>query len=130
MTAMILLVLAVFCLAGAAFLVGELVTPPSRQRFLSVRRAATYGRMELPSGTPQEALRERVLAPIGEWLARWALRVNPRTTTDSIGMRMMAAGLGRRFSPTGFLAVKGFLALGRALPRLAARVQPRPRWRC
>jgi len=108
----LLLVLAVFCLAGAAFLVGEIATLPSRQRFLSVRRAATYGRMELPSGTPQEGLRERVFVPIGEWLARWALRVNPRSTTDSIGMRLMASGLSRRFSPTGFLAVKGILALG------------------
>ena len=59
----LLLVLAVFCLAGAAFLVGEIATLPSRQRFLSVRRAATYGRMELPSGTPQEGLRERILRP-------------------------------------------------------------------
>ena len=108
----LLLVLAVFCLAGAAFLIGELVTLPSRQRSLSVRRAATYGRMELPSGTPQEGLRERLFVPIGDWLARWALRVNPRSTTDSVGMRLMAAGLSRRISPTGFLAGKGLLALG------------------
>jgi tight adherence protein C len=108
----LLLVLAVFCLAGAAFLVGELVTLPSRQRFLSVRRAATYGRMELPSGTPQEGFRERLLLPIGDWLARWALRVNPRSTTDSVALRLMASGLSRRISPTGFLAGKGVFALG------------------
>jgi tight adherence protein C len=108
----ILLVLAVFCLAGAAFLIGEIVTLPSRQRFISVRRAATYGRMEIPSGTPQEGLRERVIAPIGEWLARWALRVNPRTSADTISLRLLAAGMGRTLSPTGFLALKGFFALG------------------
>jgi tight adherence protein C len=107
----ILLILAVFCLAGAAFLVGELVMLPSRQRFLSVRRAATYGRMEIPSGTPQEGLRDRVVAPIGEWLARWALKVNPRSSTDTVGMRILAAGLGRSLSPTSFLAIKGFFAL-------------------
>jgi len=107
----LLLVLAVFCLAGAAFLVGELVTLPSRQRFLSVRRAATYGRMEVPSGTPQEGLRERVISPVGDWLARWALRVNPRTSTDSVGLKLMAAGMGRTLSPTGFLAAKGIFAL-------------------
>jgi tight adherence protein C len=107
----LLLVLAVFCLAGAAFLLGELVTLPSRQRYLSVRRAATYGRREVPSGTPEEGIRERVLAPVGEWLARWALRVNPRSSTDIIGRRLMAAGLGLRLSPTGFLAIKSFLAL-------------------
>jgi tight adherence protein C len=107
----LLLVLAIFCLAGAAFLVSELVTLPSRQRSLSVRRAATYGKMEVPSGTPQEGLRERLVAPIGDWLARWALRVNPRASTDTVERRLMAAGLGLKLSPTGFLAIKGLLAL-------------------
>jgi tight adherence protein C len=107
----ILLVLAVFCLAGAAFLLGEIVMLPARQRFLSVRRAATYGRMEIPTGTPQEGVRERVLAPVGEWLAKWALKVNPRSSTDAIGLRILAAGLGRSISPTSFLAIKGFFAL-------------------
>ena len=107
----LLLVLAVFCLAGAAFLLGELVTAPSRQRNLSVRRAATYGRRELPSGTPQETLHERLVAPIGDWLARWALRVNPRSSKDSVSRRLMASGLGMKISPTGFLALKALLAL-------------------
>jgi hypothetical protein len=35
------LVLAVFCLAGAAYLLGEIATAPARQRWTSVRRAAT-----------------------------------------------------------------------------------------
>jgi tight adherence protein C len=107
----LLLVLAVFCLAGAAFLLGELVTAPSRQRYLSVRRAASYGRRELPSGTPQETLHERLVAPIGDWLARWALRINPRSSTDSVSRRLMASGLSRRISPTGFLALKALFAL-------------------
>jgi tight adherence protein C len=106
-----LLVLAVFCLAGAAFLLGEIVTLPARQRFLSVRRAATYGKMEIPSGTPQEGFRERLVAPIGDWLARWALRVNPRSSTDTVERRLMAAGVGLKLSSTGFLAIKGLLAL-------------------
>ena len=107
----ILLVFAVFCLAGAAFLLGELATLPARQRFLSVRRAATYGRMEVPSGTPQEGFRERIIAPISEWLSRWALKVNPRSSTDAVSLKLMAAGISRTISPTGFLALKGFFAL-------------------
>jgi tight adherence protein C len=107
----LLLVLAVFCLAGAAFLLGEVVTAPSRQRSLSVRRAATYGKMELPSGAPQESLHERLVAPVGEWLAKWALRLNPRSSTDSVSRRLMASGLGLKLSPTGFLALKALLAL-------------------
>jgi tight adherence protein C len=108
----LLLVLAVFCLAGAAFLIGEIVTAPSRQRYVSVRRAATYGRMELPSGTPHEGLRERVVAPLSDVLSRWALKINPRTSKDAVGRRLMAAGVGYRISPTGFLALKAALALG------------------
>jgi tight adherence protein C len=108
----VLLILAVFCLAGAAFFVSEIVTLPSRQRALSVRRAATYGLLEVPSGAPLEGLRERLLVPVGEWLARWALRINPRSNKDSIALRLMAAGISRRVSPTGFLAAKGLFALG------------------
>jgi tight adherence protein C len=108
----LLLVLGVFCLAGAAFFVSEIVTLPARQRSLSVRRASTYGRLEVPSGAPLEGLRERLITPIGEWLASWALRVNPRSTRDSIELRLMASGLSRRVSTTSFLALKGILALG------------------
>ena len=108
---MFLLILAVFCLAGAAFLLSEVVTLPSRQRALSVRRASSYGKLELPSGAHLEGFRERLYAPISEWLAKWALRVNPRSTKDSIALKLMAAGLGRRLSPTGYLAVKGGFAL-------------------
>ena len=107
----LLLVLSVFCLAGAAFLLGEIVTAPSRQRYLSVRRAATYGKMELPSGTPSEGLRERLVAPLSDVLARWALKLNPRSSKDAVGRRLMAAGVGYKISPTGYLALKAALAL-------------------
>ena len=107
----LLLILAVFCLAGAAFLIGELVTAPARQRYVSVRRAATYGKMELPSGTPRETLNDRLVAPIGEVLAKWALKLNPRSSTENVSRRLMAAGLGLKLSPTGYLALKALFAL-------------------
>jgi tight adherence protein C len=107
-----LLVFAVFCLAGAAFLLGEIATAPARQRWTSVRRAATYGRMEVRSEAQGESFQERFVAPLREWLAGWALRANPRLSVDSIGMKLLAAGVGRRISPTGFLALKGGAALG------------------
>ena len=108
---MIILLLAIFCLAGAVFLIGDLVTLPARQRSVSVRRAATYGKMEVPSGTPQEGIHERLIAPIGQWLAKWALRVNPRSSTDTVERRLMSAGVGLKLSTTGFLAIKGLFAL-------------------
>ena len=107
----LVLILAVFCLAGAAFLIGEIVTAPARQRYVSVRRAATWGKMELPSGTPHEGLQERLVAPIGEVLAKWALKLNPRSSTDNVSRRLMAAGLGYKLSPTGFLALKALFAI-------------------
>ncbi len=107
-----LLVLAAFCLAGAAFLFGEFVTAPARQRFLSVRRAATYGRREVQSELHQEGLHDRIVVPLREWLAKWVLRVNPRMSIDAVGMKLLAAGLGRTISPKGFLALKGVFLLG------------------
>ena len=107
-----ILVFAVFCLAGAAFLIGEIATAPARQRWSSVRRAATYGRMEVRSEAQGESFHERFLAPLREWLAGWALKANPRLSVDSISMKLLAAGVGRRISPTGFLALKGGAALG------------------
>ncbi len=107
-----LLILAVFCLAGAAFLLGDVATLPSRQRMMSMRRAATYGKLELPTGIPQETVRQRLIVPIREWLAHWALKVNPRMSLDSIGLKLMGAGLGRTVSPNGFLALKAMAALG------------------
>jgi tight adherence protein C len=107
-----ILVFAVFCLAGAAFLIGEIATAPARQRWSSVRRAATYGRMEVRSEAQGESFHDRLLVPLREWLAGWALRANPRLSVDSIAMKLLAAGVGRRISPTGFLALKGGAALG------------------
>jgi tight adherence protein C len=107
-----ILVFAVFCLAGAAFLIGEIATAPARQRWSSVRRAATYGRMEVRSEAHGESFHDRFLAPLREWLAGLALRANPRLSVDAIAMKLLAAGVGRRISPTGFLALKGGAALG------------------
>jgi tight adherence protein C len=67
--------------------------------------------MELPSGTPNEGMRERLVAPLSDILARWALKLNPRTSKDAVGRRLMAAGVGYRISPTGYLALKALLAL-------------------
>jgi tight adherence protein C len=105
------LAIALLCIFAAAFLVGELATAPARQRWLSVRRAATYGQIhgQRPEG---ESMHERLFLPIREWAATWVLRVNPRTNLDTINLKLMAAGLGRTFTPTGFLATKGFLAVG------------------
>jgi tight adherence protein C len=109
-----LLVLGILTLATAAFLAGEAVTLPARERRLAVRRAATYGKVRLASRAGRESFRERVLMPLVERLARWTLKLNPKTTVESVSARLLSAGLSRAVTPSGFLAGKAGLGLGGA----------------
>ena len=107
-----LLVLGLACLALAVFLVGEVTTQPARQRLTSVKRAAHYGRVRVATGPGRERFSERALVPLKESLAGFVLRLNPKLTVDAVSLKLLAAGLNRRVSPTGFLAAKGALAVG------------------
>ncbi|HSS81631.1 MAG TPA: type II secretion system F family protein [Gaiellaceae bacterium] len=108
----IFIVLGVLCLAGAAYLIGEVVTLPARERRSSVNRAATYGKFRAAFGQQQMPFSQRVLAPLGDRFAGWTLKLHPRTTVEGVSARLLAAGLGRKISPTTFLAFKSALALG------------------
>jgi tight adherence protein C len=100
------------CLAASAYFVGDAVTMPARERRTSVRRAARYGSFRPALGQAQRPFRERVLVPLGERLARWTLKLHPKTTIEGVSTRLLAAGLGRTLSPTAFLAFKSGLAIG------------------
>jgi tight adherence protein C len=102
----------IVCLAASAYFVGDAVTMPARERRTSVRRAAQYGDFKPALGQAQRPFRERVLAPLGERLARWTLKLHPKTTIEGVSTRLLAAGLGRTISPTAFLAFKSGLAIG------------------
>src|SRR5215475_673981 len=108
----VFIVLGVLCLGGAAYLVGEAVTLPALERRSSVGRAATYGKTRAPLGQRQLPFRERVLAPMGDRLAGFTLKLHPKTTADGVSARLLAAGLGRKISPTTFLALKSGFAIG------------------
>jgi tight adherence protein C len=107
----VLLVLALGCLAVSAYLIGELVTTPARERAGALRRAMAWGRTRrsLEAALP---LQRRTLQPLKERVARLVLRVNPKVTVDQVAFRLLAAGVSRRISPTGFLAGKAGLAIG------------------
>src|SRR5207302_1624729 len=77
----------------------------------SVRRAAQYGAFKSALGQAQRPFRERVLVPLGERLAKWTLKLHPKTTIEGVSTRLLAAGLGRSISPTAFLAFKSGLAI-------------------
>jgi tight adherence protein C len=106
-----LLVLAISALAAAAYLVAEAATLPARQRRVALRRAATYGRLRLSTREERESFRERVLEPAEQRLASWVLRADPRASVDAVTAKLLAAGMGRKVSPTKFLAAKAALAI-------------------
>jgi tight adherence protein C len=108
----VLILLGLLCLAGAAYLLGEAATAPARERQVSVKRAATYGKIRAALGEHERPFRDRVVAPAKERLAGFVLRVHPKTTTDSVRSKLLAAGMGRTVSPTGFLAGKAAVGLG------------------
>src|ERR1044072_2443982 len=109
----VFIVLGVLCLAGAAFLVGEAVTLPARERRSSVGRAATYGKTRAPRSARRLPFSQRLLTPMGDRLAGFPLKLPPKTTVDGVSTRLLAAGLGRKISPTTFLAFKSALAIDR-----------------
>jgi tight adherence protein C len=108
----VLLILAIACFGFAVFIIGELVTAPARERYGSLRRASLWGRTRRPFGSAAPPLQQRTLQPVKERAARLVLRLNPKLSVDQVAFRLLAAGLNRRITPTGFLAGKGLLAFG------------------
>jgi hypothetical protein len=107
------LIFAIASLGLAVFLIGEAATLPARERYGSIRRAATYGKSRRPSsGRPEESFGARVVDPMKLSLAHGVLKVNPRMTVEAVSARLMGAGLGRVISPTTFLASKAAAAIG------------------
>jgi tight adherence protein C len=106
-----LLILSIATIGAAAFFFAELATSPMRTRRNLVHRAANYGRVRTATGKELPRFRERAFAPFITKVAKLMLRINPRTTLESVSARLMAAGM-RKTSPTGFIASKGILAIG------------------
>ena len=107
------MMLGLLCLGAAAYFLGDAVTAPARERRTSVRRAARYGAFRPAPGRAHQPFKQRVLVPLGDRLARWTLKLHPKTTIEGVSNRLLAAGLGRTLSPTTFLALKsGFAILG------------------
>ena len=109
---MLLILLAVLFLAGAAYLFGEAATAPARDREVSVKRAANYGKFRAALGAREQPFRDRVIEPAVERLAKLVLRIHPKTNVEGVRGKLLAAGLGRTVSPTAFLAAKAAVGIG------------------
>src|SRR5438128_4520374 len=107
-----LLFLGFALLAGAAFFVAEFATFSARQRSDSLQRAATYGRFRRVATIQRPQFKERVVNPAADSLAGFVLKLNPKTTVESVRGKLLAAGMSDRVSVNAFLAAKGALAIG------------------
>jgi hypothetical protein len=111
---MLMLVLAIACLAGSVYMIAEVVSLPASERMLSFRRAAAYGGRSLMrrDGRTVGSLKDRALRPAMERSAHWVMRINPKMTIDDVNLRLLSTGVGRSVSPMTFVAAKGFGAIG------------------
>ena len=111
-----LLLFALVFIGGAAFVLGEAATYPSRLKEKSIKRATDYGRIRIPRNELELVrFRERVLAPTVARLAAIPLKLSPKTNLDALSAKLVAAGLSSRLSASGFLAIKGGTTLGGGL---------------
>ena len=98
-------------LGAATFLVVEALTQPARVRRSAVARAGTYGRTRGKRLPTNKEVHARAVVPVKDLLARWVLRLTPKLSVESVSTKLLTAGLTRRLSPTGFLAMKAVLAI-------------------
>jgi len=106
---MMLLVLALGCLAAAGFLLSDFATQPARQRRAAVSRASTYGKIVLRRGDTR-SFRDRAMVPFAARMARTVLKLSPRTSVETVSAKLLQAGVG--LTPTTYLALKGCSAAG------------------
>ena len=103
-----ILFLAVLFVGGAAFMLGEVATYPTRLKARSIKRATEYGRTRIPRNE-QELIRfrERVIAPMAVKLAKIPLKLTPNASAEAMSSKIVAAGLTQRLTVANFLAIKG-----------------------
>jgi tight adherence protein C len=106
-----LLIIAIGAVGAAAFFFAELASSPMRTRRNLVHRAANYGRVRTATGKEMPRFRERALAPFIAKAGSLMLRVNPRTSVESVSSKLMAAGM-RKTSPMTIIASKGIMGVG------------------
>jgi tight adherence protein C len=109
---LLLLILGLAALAGSAYLVSDMATAGARARENSIRRAVSYGNRRVRTRAGKDSFRERVLGPAKTRLAAVALRIHPRSTHDGVAAKLLLAGLSRKITPTGFLALKSGCGVG------------------
>jgi tight adherence protein C len=105
-----LLILAFLTIGFAVYYLAEVATAPMRTRRNLVHRATNYGARTV-SGKEVPRFKDRVTGPMLQKVGGLMLKINPRSSTDAVAKRLMAAGM-RNTSATSFIAVQGLCTVG------------------
>jgi len=106
---MTLIILAIGLFAAATYLLLTGLTVRQRQVAVSLGKAKRYGVQTQRDVETRRSVNDRIVGPLTAKIAGVTQRVLPRTDTNVIANRLMAAGLARSMSPQMYLALKGGL---------------------
>jgi tight adherence protein C len=94
------------------FLALEAIAAPARERRALLKRASTYGKPRTAPTAASNRLGERIAKLLEQALANMVLKINPKTNVELVRERLVVAGLQRRISPVGYLALRGASGIG------------------
>ena len=106
-----LLVIAVATLGFAAFFVFALASQPARERREVLARASRYGRSRPQEAREDLSFSRRALKPLMAKSAQAMMKLNRRTSLESLQWTLQGAGM-RAVTPEAFLAAKGLCGGG------------------
>jgi tight adherence protein C len=106
-----LLVLAATALGFAAFFVFELASQPARERKEVLARASRYGRARPQATNEEVSFSRRALKPLLAKTAKAMMKLNRRTSLESLQWTLQGAGM-RDVTSEAFLAAKGLCGGG------------------
>ena len=105
-----LIVLGVGFIFASVYMLMTGLTVRQRQVALSVKRAKRYGIRNTREIETRKSVNDRVLGPLLDSMAGITMKVMPKTDTEQLSRKLLAAGLGRSLSPQTYMALKGGLA--------------------
>ncbi len=105
-----LMILGIGVFFAAVYVLLTGLTVRQREVSLSVRRARRYGTRNQREIETRRSVNDRLFGPMAARLAGITMKLMPKTNTDQVSNRLLAAGLARSLSPQAYLALKTGLA--------------------
>ena len=105
-----LMILGIGVFFAAVYVLLTGLTVRQREVSLSVRRARRYGTRNQREIETRRSVNTRLVGPMAARLAGITMKLMPKTNTDQVSNKLLAAGLARTLSPQAYLALKTGLA--------------------